>query len=138
MRAKAATVPEEIRFFARVALFTAVITAIYWFVSYEEAGTLLLGGIFASALIFSGLVLAAVRGARPKTKNPKHLIGFGDDVAEQPLELTEDVFPTMSSWPIVLSLGATLVGLGLIYGAWLWIPGAALTLTATWGWITES
>ena len=130
--------PEEIRFFVRVALFTVVITAIYWFVSYEEAGTVLLGGIFAGALIFSGLVLAAVRGARPRTRNPKHLIGFGDDAEEQPLELTEDVFPTMSSWPIVLSLGAGLIGVGLIYGAWLWIPGAALAATAAWGWLTET
>lgn len=130
--------PEEVRFFARIALFTVAITTIYWFVSYEEAGTLLLGGIFASALIFSGLVLAAVRGARPRTLNPKRLLGFGDEVTEQPLELAEDVFPARSAWPIVVSLGATLVGLGLIYGAWLWIPGAALTLTAAWGWIAET
>lgn len=130
--------PEEVRFFVRIAIFTIVITTIYWFVSYEEAGTLLLGGIIASAVIFTGLAVVAVRGARPRTRSPKGLLGFDDSGPERPLELTEDVFPTLSAWPIVLSLGATLVGVGLIYGAWLWIPGSALAVTAAWGWLTEA
>ncbi|HJR44793.1 MAG TPA: cytochrome c oxidase subunit 4 [Actinomycetota bacterium] len=129
--------PEEVRFFLRIAIFTIVITTIYWFVSYEEAGTLLLGGIIASAAIFMGLMLVAVRGARSGRKTPKSLLGFDETGPERPLELTEDVFPALSPWPIVLSLGVTLVGVGLIYGAWLWIPGAALSLTAAWGWLTE-
>jgi hypothetical protein len=31
-----------------------------------------------------------------------------------------------------------LVGLGLLYGPWLWIPGATLGAAATYGWITQT
>ena len=130
--------PEEVRFFVRIAIFTVVITTIYWFVSYEEAGTILLAGIIAGAAIFTGIVLVGARATRPRSRAPKKLLGFDETGAEQPLGLTEDVFPAMSAWPLVLSLGAGLVGVGLIYGAWLWIPGVALALSAAWGWITEA
>ena len=130
--------PEEVRFFVRIAIFTVAIATIYWFVSYEEAGTMLLAGIIAGAVVFTGIVVTVVRAARPRSGAPKQLLGFDETGAERPLGLTEDVFPAMSAWPLILSVGACLVGVGLIYGAWLWIPGVALALSAAWGWLTEA
>ena len=128
---------EEVRFFLRVALFTTLIATIYWFVSYEEAGTVLLAGIVASAIFFMVLVLSGVRAARSGPKSVTGLLGFDETGRNDPLALAEDTFPIASAWPAIASIAAVLLGLGLIYGAWLWIPGAGLGLACTWGWLTE-
>ena len=129
---------EEVRFFVRVALFTIVIATIYWFVSYEEAGTALLAGIIASAVFFSVFVATGVRAARSGRKSVKGLVGFDESGRDDPLALAEDTFPAASAWPVVASLAAVLVAVGLVFGAWLWIPGAAIGLACTLGWLTEA
>jgi hypothetical protein len=131
-------VAEELRFFFRVALFTIVIATIYWLVSYEEAGTWLLAGIVASAAFFVGVVGLNVRGSRRGGRSVKALLGFADSGPDNPLLLEEDSFPLSSAWPVIVSVAAALVGVGLIYGAWLWIPGAAVGLAGAWGWLTET
>ena len=128
---------EEVRFFVRIALFTIVIGTIYWFVSYEEAGTILFGGIVASAVTFALVIALRVKAARQGGRGLKALLGFDDVGGDRPLNLDEDTFPSASMWPAAASLGFTLVALGLVYGAWLWVPGLAVTLSATWGWLTE-
>lgn len=128
---------EELRFFLRVALFTIVIATIYWFVSYEVAGTTLLAGIVASAIFFIVLVAGGVRAARSGPKTVTGLLGFDETARDDPLALAEDTFPAASAWPVIASIAAVLLGLGLIYGPWLWIPGAGLGLACTWGWLTE-
>jgi hypothetical protein len=133
-----APVAEELRFFIRIGLFTVLIGAIYWFVSYEEAGTWLLAGIVASVVFFVVLVAGRARSSRRGGRGIKHLLGFADSAPEAPLALDEDTFPLFSAWPAVISLAAVLVGLGLIYGPWLWIPGVAMGLAGAWGWLTES
>jgi hypothetical protein len=132
---------EEVRFFLRTAIYTLLITAVYWFVSYEEAGTVLFAFVAASALIFIAITLWLSKAARPSSWSPRALVGFDDrpqDEAHGPLELDEEVFPPASGWPLSAALAATLVGLGLIFGAWLWVPGLALGLSTLVGWASEA
>ncbi len=126
---------EEIRFFLRTALFTIVIATIYWLLSYEEAGTTLLIGIIASAVFFVIVIAVSVRASRRGGRSLKRLLGFGDSGPDNPLALGEDLFPASSATPLVASVAAVLVGVGLIYGAWLWVPGVALALAAGWAWL---
>lgn len=135
--AQEAKVAEEVRFFMRVALFTIVIATVYWFVSYEEAGTALLVGIIASAAFFAFLVVTRVRASWSGRKSLKGLLGFEESGRDDPLSLGEDTFPSASAWPPVASVAAVLVATGLVYGPWLWIPGVSIALATTWGWLTE-
>ncbi|MGH2755591.1 MAG: hypothetical protein ACRDLB_14335 [Actinomycetota bacterium] len=142
---------EEARFFLRISLYTGLITAVYWFVSYEWSGTVMLAFLFGSAVFFVSIVSLLVRTANaPVERNApaprrlagalKAVVGFEDDPAvepQAPLEIEEDRFPTASIWPLVLSVGVLLVGLGLVYGAWLWIPGAGLLVASGLGWATQ-
>ena len=128
---------EEVRFFVRIALFTVVIGTIYWFVSYEEAGTILFGGIVASAVTFALVIALRVKAARQGGRGLKALLGFDDVGEERPLNLAEDTFPSASMWPAAGSIGFVLIAVGLVYGAWLWVPGLAIAISATWGWLTE-
>lgn len=129
---------EELRFFVRVGLWALVIGVIYWLVSYEEAGTWLLAGVVAGIVIFVGLIAVKVAASRRGGRGVKDLLGFTDTGPDNPIALDEDTFPRSSAWPAVVSVAAVLVGVGLIYGPWLWIPGAALALTSAWGWLTET
>ncbi|MGI8773526.1 MAG: hypothetical protein ACR2KQ_00735 [Actinomycetota bacterium] len=113
--------------------------------AYEAAGTVLLGGVFISAVTF----LLAVRLNAPDATGKGHeesltnrllaTVSFREAVgrAEQPLELEDDVFPTGSIWPLGLTLGITLVALGLQFGAWLWAPGLALSAASSTAWLTQ-
>lgn len=136
---------EEFRFFLRIAGYTALIAVIYWFVSYEEAGSALLVGVFVSAVTFLLVVrssISSVTGTGEEARVLDRLratIGFREaaGLVEQPLELEEDVFPTGSIWPLALTLGVTLIALGLLYGPWLWTPGLVVATISGAAWLTQ-
>ncbi|HEX2195439.1 MAG TPA: cytochrome c oxidase subunit 4 [Actinomycetota bacterium] len=128
--------PEELRVFVRAALYVALVTAIYWFVSYEKAGTLLLGSLLVAAVLFVVVGRSIGRRNWPKAS----FVAFDDEGGDvdPPLEIEEEPVVTVSPWPLLGAAGAMLVGLGLLYGPWLWLPGAGLAIAAGYGWITQT
>jgi len=143
---------EELRFFLRTAVYSVVIAAIYWFASYAEtgayewAGTVLLAFVVFSAGAFvfvTGIHVPAawrstVRGGIGGTLN--RVFGMAEDpdiVARHPLEGGPELLPTASPWPIIGGAAALLIGLGLVYGPWLLLPGIAVAIGAVIGWIAQ-
>ena len=138
---------EEPRFFIRIALYVIIAGTIYWFVSYEDAGTALFGFLAAGCLFFAA---SAVRMIRPR-RSGRHVsksvltalqqtIGFADlpdDERRGPLDVEPEALPAASTWPLLGAASALLLGLGLLYGAWFWLPGLGLAISAAWGWTTE-
>lgn len=130
--------------FTRAAVYIALITAIYWFVSYEKAGTILLAFLFGAAVLF--VVTARFLGR--KTENVRgsflrraaSVVALDDEGGEVPptLGIEEEPVVTTSPWPLGAALAAMLIGLGLLYGPWLWIPGTALALSVAYGWVTQT
>jgi archaellum biogenesis protein FlaJ (TadC family) len=113
-------VPEELRGPIGVALYVAIVTIVYWFVSDEIAGTLLLVFLALAAVV---LVVLGWMLRRP---------------TDPALEIEEEPVVTTSAWPLLGATAAMLIGLGLLYGPWLWVPGAALAAGAAYGWITQT
>lgn len=130
---------EELRFFLRTALYTGLITVIYWFVAYEWTGTVLLAALFGAALSFVLITTVIVPATRSGRMDPPGLLGFseGEDGRESALELAEEGFPPASIWPVALALGGLSIGLGTIFGLWLLVPGIGVTLAAGAGWILQ-
>jgi hypothetical protein len=151
---------EEVRFFLRTALYSAVIAVIYWFASFERDGvpadydwagtTLLAFTVFACGAVAG--VLLFVRGVRPDpaprsgslparvSETVNRLVGLEHGSAERvqhPLAGGPELLPTSSPWPVVTALAATLIVLGLIYGPWLTVPGAVLVVIGVWGWLSQ-
>lgn len=100
------------------ALFALLVGTIYWFASYEAAGSMMLltmaaGLAIAAAYLWllgrQASVPADQREARPAD-------GAGEPVG---------IFAARSAWPAVLALGCAVGLTGLIYGWWLAAVGAA-------------
>ena len=130
---------EELRFFLRIALYTGLITVVYWFVAYEWTGTVLLAALFGAALSFVLITAVIVPATRSGRLNALGLLGFseGESEREAALEIAEEGFPAASIWPVALALGGLFIGLGAIFGLWLLVPGIGLTLSAGTGWVLQ-
>ena len=99
------------------AIFALVVDSIYWFLSYESAGSFMLLTMTAGLGITAGYLALARRrtsvaadrtDARPSDAR-------GEDVG---------VFASHSAWPAVLALGCAVGLTGLLYGWWLAVVGA--------------
>ncbi len=55
---------EEVLFFARIAAFGLIVGAVYWFVAYEPAGTVMLLGFGVASSVAVGHPLVEVEGGR--------------------------------------------------------------------------
>jgi cytochrome c oxidase subunit IV len=110
------------RIFLGLAAFIAVIGAIYWFVSYEDAGTTLLALAAGLALMCGGYLFVQDRRKAPATP--------GDHGSQY--------LPHESVWPFGIGLGVFLAFNGLILGpAWA-LPGAVIVATSLGGFVSQS
>jgi hypothetical protein len=152
-RLLASNQPQEARFFLVLSVFGLVIAVVYWFVSYEPAGTVLLFGFgLATGLISSRLlsdpaarrVRTAVRdraaGPLPDADGP----GGGTGGVDRPFLDEGGRLPDESIAPFAVGLGAALASTALIFGpapaiigllpfawgAWTWLSGARAELDA--------
>ena len=142
---------EELRFFLRTAVYAVLIGAVYWFVSYEVAGSVLLAFVVLATLAF--VAVARVFARRPprqmvSREGPpwsragrlvNRLLGFDEPRggAAEPLAAGLEPIPTASIWPPIAGVAAGVSLLGLVYGPWLLLPGVVLGAGCVWGWITQ-
>lgn len=129
---------EERRICIRIALFTAGAGAVYWLVSYELAGTVLLAAVTLATLGL-GLMLGSLASEPSLSlrRRALDLATFEEPGDAVPLELAQVPFPGLSLQPLLLAIGAGAVAAGLVFGAWLWLPGAVLTAATAGRWFTE-
>lgn len=120
----------QARMFGGIALFMALIGTVYWFMSYEWVGTVLLA--LTSGMAF--LTAAYVGWPRPGDD--------GDPDGGQQLEPGHDPhdgvwFPEASVWPFAIGAGMVLVANGLLLGRWLLIPSAVFLVWAVAGMVLQ-
>ena len=112
------------------AAFGTVIGALYWRVSREPAGTILLGMMAVGLLIAATYTGLGLRRAHVPADDPNRR---AEDMAGQLV----GVFAAGSLWPPILALGFAVGLTGLIFGVWLVIPGALLVAAAVLGLLWE-
>jgi hypothetical protein len=135
---------EELRLFLRTALYAAAAGVVYWLVSYEPAGTVLLAALLLALIAFIAVAIALAPSAVAGTRGRgalgivNRVLGFDEPPnAAAPLEGRPELIPTTSPWPIISAAAAVLIGLGMIFGPWLLVPGVVLLAAAVVGWITQ-
>jgi hypothetical protein len=154
----AADQPQEARFFLFLSAFGLVVGAIYWFVSYETAGTVLLLAFGFATGVF-GLRLATSRAARDvRDRSARKPAGSGDAAVptvdstgggtggvDRPFLDESGRLPDETIAPFAVGLGLAVGATGVIFGpapvivgvlpfawgAWTWLSSAGSELEAT-------
>jgi hypothetical protein len=113
--------------FLGIGAFVAVVTAIYWFTAYEDAGTVMLLLTAAMALWFGAYLWLRQRRA---------------ETAEEPTAteaaIGSSYLPDASVWPFVMGLGAATLVNGFVLGIWVVVPGAAALAFGLGGFIRQT
>jgi hypothetical protein len=114
--------------------FVGLLTAIYWFTSYETAGSILL--LVGSLMFFllTGYLFLQARRLRRGPPRPEDT----EDGTVADAETPVGYFPQASVWPPALALGAVVIALGLVFGYWFFIVAAILIVGAVIGYAIEA
>jgi hypothetical protein len=121
-----ADAPVPWRVFGFVGGFIGVITAIYWFTSYEEAGSAM-------------LAVAAVLGLWISTYLWRNLRRFEAGGHGEPSGEDATMYlPEASPWPFGIGLGVALVLNGLLIGSWFLVPGVMVLAVSLAGFARQS
>jgi hypothetical protein len=114
-----------------VTAFFVVIGALYWFTSYEDAGTTMLVATSLLGLLAGGYLFIQSRKYPPRPEDrPDATLEEGAGPVDE--------FPAPSIWPFVFGLGATVFATGFIFGVWVILPGAAILGLGVVGMIVQS
>lgn len=121
----------EPKFLLFAGTFSLAVALVYWFLSYERAGSVLLLFMFlAPAFVGAYLVRRGWRLHRPEDRrdaDPSE--GSGAAVGR---------FHEASAWPLVMALGAAVAGVGLVFGTWPLVLGLVVVALAVAGLVRES
>ncbi|HEU4572990.1 MAG TPA: cytochrome c oxidase subunit 4, partial [Candidatus Limnocylindrales bacterium] len=116
-------------------IFALVLSAIYWYVSYEWAGTVLLFlfglGSAGATLILGRIAAAESRAAKAEAEaaGVRPDGPFGDESARVPR-------PTFA--PVVFGVGLALAALGLAFGPWLFLAAAMPIALGAISWLSAA
>lgn len=113
------------RIFAGIGTFVVAMAAIYWFTSYEDAGSVLL-------LLAAGLSLWFGTYLWLQQRRPVPALDPSEAGAEAVY------LPHASIWPLVIGLGAASIANGLVLGIWVIVPGAAALVLGIGGFVRQS
>jgi len=124
-------VKTSVRFMGFAGLFGIVIGTVYWFITYEPFGTVLLILMGVATLIMGYVVWKRTRGQR--FPEDAERISYEEDAGDE-----IGYFSGGSLWPFVMAIGVVVGVEGLIYGVWLLVAGLLLFTWATIGLMQES
>ncbi len=129
--------PPETRFFAFVGVFGLVLAAIYWFLSYELAGTVMLVGFGAGGLVIAAALVVGrdSRPPDPADAGPLDLSDVlrGSPADEVPFEDESGRQPAEGLAPLALGLGISMSLTAVVFGPWLIVAGV---VPLVWGALT--
>lgn len=118
-------------FYLGITAFFVVIGSIYWFTSYEDAGTMLLAASSLLGLLAGGYLLVQARRFPPRTQDrPDATLAEGAGPVDE--------FPASTVWPFVFGFGATVLATGLVFGVWVVLGGAVVLVFGVIGMIRQS
>ena len=116
--------------FAALAIFFAIVTPIYWFMSKDPTGTAALIMSFLLVLMIAAYLGLVARRIDPRPEDKKD-----GEIAEGAGEL--GFFPPQSIWPLWCAVALGLVVLGPVFGWWLMLIGFAFGGLALTGLVYE-
>jgi hypothetical protein len=147
--------PQETRFFLFLGAFGVGLAVIYWFLTYEVAGTILLLGFGGGA----GLLGVGLYRSRPSTValgiaaragrwgpaveqvaggEAEDVPGGGTGGVDTPFATPLGRLPTETLAPLSLGLGIALGLTAVVFGPWLLVAGLVPLAWGAWTWLTAA
>ncbi len=136
------------RVFAVIGLVLGVIGAVYRASAYENAGTVMLLVSAILAFWVGGYLWLRQRApGEPATAAPTTatlppatpVAAPGAPTAPAPAtEVVEHYLPHASLWPFVTGLGGAGIGVGIVVGWWVVVPGVALLALGLGGFVRQT
>jgi hypothetical protein len=126
----------EWKLFTGAALFAGLVGTLYWFASYEHAGTTMLA-LSGAAFLMVAAYLAVVGRRGDRRPSDRGDADPGDEAALYGPGGYE-YFPSSSVWPFVAANGVVVLGLGLVFGAGVGSLGVLLLVTGIVGYASEA
>lgn len=118
-------------FLIAIGVFFGIISVVYWFLSYEDAGFLMLIGSALLGLLPGSYYLWWSYKMKPQPDDdPDATVAEGAGAV--------DSFPGSSIWPFLLGMGAMFAVLTFVFGLWMAPLAAALIVSAAVGVTVES
>jgi hypothetical protein len=122
-------VTAEAKVFARMAIFGIVVGVVYWFLTYETAGSVMLTAFgFASGI--AGLAIFLGSRDRPQARDPG-----ADRPTGATVEGEADAIPRPGWAPLGIAIGLGGVALAGPFGPWLAIAGLFLFIRSAKAWL---
>jgi hypothetical protein len=121
----------EVSVFLGVTAFFIVIGIVYWFTSYEEAGSIMLAASALMGLVAGGSIWLLSR----------HSVSRAEDRSDATIAEGAGpvgVFATSSVWPFAVGLSAAVFASGFAFGVWLVIVGGAGLVLSIFGYVLEA
>ncbi len=116
--------------FALGSAFYLAIAAIYWYFSRDQIGTTALALTGALAFLVAFYVLYTAKRVYPR---PEDRMDAEVDEADPEYGF----FSPHSWWPLLVGIGATVIGAGLVFAVWIIVFGVFLLVIALVGWMFE-
>ena len=130
--------PEEIRLFLRTAVFGFGIALVYWIVSGEATGTVLLFAFGLAGAFLVVMLVAQVRSrGRRLTGRPWRWLGL-DSAESPPIGVEPGRYPSAGWAPLAAGLGLSVAILAAVYGAVFLTLAAPLLLFAGRAWLRRA
>jgi hypothetical protein len=123
-------VKAEAWIFGFLAIFFAIVSPIYWFLSGDPTGTAALIMTFAlGALVAFYLGFHARRmDARPEDRKEAEIVEGAGELG---------FFPPYSWWPLWCAGALSMIVLGVVFGWWLTLLGVGVGSATLVGWVFE-
>jgi hypothetical protein len=128
--------PEEIAFFARSAAYALVVAIAYWFLTYEVAGTILLGGFGVASAVLVGLLFwkrprpaGPAGGAGPSWSGPL------DTAPDGPFGNESGAVPAPTMAPLQLGFGLAVLVLTVPFGPAMALAAVVPLVVGAVGWL---
>lgn len=117
-----------------IAAFILLMSAVYWFLSYEHAGSVLLLLSAGLVLITGSYLVVATRKMSAPADGP----GGVDRTSPASGEEHEEYLPHASVWPLGLGAGSVVLANGLALGLWAIVPGTIILAVSVVGYARQS
>ncbi|HEY7131968.1 MAG TPA: cytochrome c oxidase subunit 4 [Candidatus Limnocylindrales bacterium] len=129
----------EVRLFARMAVFGVLVGIVYWFLTYEVVGTvlLILFGVSAGIAAIATYLLQRA-GKHPLGRPDRPEPAAELDGPEPAAELDGEPVPAPGWAPLGIAIGLGGVAIGAAFGPWALLAGLLLAIWSGKAWLNAA